>query len=61
MLEVVKENFNMMRDKDPYGYDLDMDSPPIFDEKPILVLRGRNSIVSSQTLNVVTQSQFSCH
>ena len=35
MLEVVEENVNMMRSKDPYGYD----SPPIVDEEPILVLK----------------------
>lgn len=57
MLELVEENVNMMRNKDPYGYNLDMDSPPIFDDKFILVLRGPHSKVSSQSLKVVTQSQ----
>lgn len=35
ILEVVEENVNIMRHKDPYGYNLDMEYPPIFNEKPI--------------------------
>ena len=53
-LEVVEENVNMMRNKDAHGYNLEMDSPPIIDEKPVLVLRDPHSRVSSQSLNIVT-------
>ena len=78
MLEVVEESVNMMEDKDPNCYDLNLSSP-ILGEKRILVLRGAYSRdssqgpivirgpnsnqsskpkkVSSQSLNVVTQSQ----
>ena len=38
MVEVVEETFNMMEDKDPNGYDLNMISP-IHGNKPILMLR----------------------
>ena len=52
MIEVVEENFNMMENKDPHGYDLKMDSP-IHGEKLILVLRGPHSRESSQGLLVI--------
>ena len=47
MLEVVEESVNMMEDKDPNGYNLNLSSP-ILGEKPILVLRGAHSRESSQ-------------
>ncbi len=47
MLEVVEESVNVMEDKDPSGYDLNLSSP-ILGEKPILVLRGAYSRDSSQ-------------
>ena len=52
MIEVVEESVNMMEDKDPNGYDLNL-SYPILGEKPILVLRGAHSRESSQGLLVI--------
>ena len=46
MLEIVEESVNMMEDKDPSGYDLNLSSL-ILGEKPILVLRGAHSRESS--------------
>lgn len=57
MLEVVEESVNMTWNKDPYGYDSYANSPPIFDEEPVVVLRGPHSRMSSQALNVVTRIQ----
>lgn len=51
----VDDNVNMMRGKDPYGYDVD--SNPMLDEGPVVVLRGPHSRRMSQPLNVVTRSQ----
>ena len=47
MLEVVEESVNMMEDKDPNGYNLNLNSPT-FGKNPILVLRGAHSRESSQ-------------
>ena len=46
MLEVVEESVNMMEDKDPSGYDLNLNSP-IIGEKIVLVLMGAHSRESS--------------
>lgn len=53
MLGFVEENVNMMSGRDPYDYDLDEDSPPIFDREPIVLLRGPNSRKSSQDVNAI--------
>ena len=47
MLEVVEESVNMMEDKDPNGYDLNMSSP-MHGNKLVLVLKGAHSKESSQ-------------
>ena len=52
MLEVVEGSVNMMEDKDPSGYDLNLSSP-IPGEKPVLVPRGSHSRESSQGTLVI--------
>ena len=44
---IVEESVNMMEDKDPNGYILNLSSP-IPSKKPLLVLRGAHSRESSQ-------------
>ena len=52
MLEVVEESVNMMEDKDPNGYDLNMSSL-IHGNKPILMLRGAQYRESYKGLLVI--------